>query len=105
MVAWLERIGVRRLVAQADSIVRPLGDVAPEDRIGRLIWQTLRARGPIRLSEVIERVAEQLVEEDQHAGAWAVDVGFLGPALYWSDVERSLRTLVDRSVVIERVCR
>ena len=105
MVAWLERIGMRRLAAHDEPVVRPLGDTAPEDRIGRLIWHTLCVHGPMPLSELIGRVADQLVKEDQLSGAWTVDVGLLGPALYQSDVEGVLRALAGRSVAIERVTR
>lgn len=100
---WLARIGVQSNLDDDEPMVSLVDCTPPNDRIGRAIWMVLHDRGALREREVVRRVAEQLIVEDQRSGAWSVDVGLLGPALYARDVERALRTLRDRRVVETRI--
>ncbi len=68
-----------------------------EERVLDLLHQ----RGSLNLTEIVERVAEQAMQDDQCHGAWMSDVMIWGPTLYRREVRAAVLRMLGRSLVLE----
>ncbi len=66
-----------------------------------LVLTLLRQRGSLTLTQIVERVAEQAMQDDQCHGAWMSDVMIWGPTLYRREVRAAVRRMLGRSLVLE----
>ncbi len=70
--------------------LRPSPAAAATTPFERLVTAMLRRDGGLPLATVVERIADALYREALRHGAWAADIGVLGPGAFAAEVVREL---------------
>ena len=75
-----------------DFIVRIEGSLRePTTLVERLTVAVLQRESPIPLHLLLERVADELYQQELDDGAWVLDLGMFGSGLFIPDLAREIR--------------
>ncbi len=67
---------------------RPLR--APTTQVERQVLAALARKGPLGVEALVHRIANDLYRDELRHGGWAAEIGFMGSALFRSDVRRAV---------------
>ena len=64
----------------------------------RMVCQILSEGCTLSAAELVKSVAEQMYSDELRHGAWVVDIGVWGPAIFDPDARQLLESMVGRCI-------
>lgn len=84
----------------AKAILRAASSEGSRNEYERMVCQVLCAQGPLPAAELVRRVAEEMYFDELRHGAWVVDIGIFGPAIFEAEARELVESMVGRCIEV-----
>ena len=83
------------------TILRVVRAEEARNEYERMVCQVLSVEGPLPAADLVRHVVDKMYSEELRRGAWVVDIGIFGPAIFETEARELLEPMVGRCIKVE----
>ncbi len=83
------------------TVLRLVRSEQARNEYERMVCQVLSEKGSLSAAELVRQVAEKMYSDELRHGAWVVDIGILGPAVFEPEAQELLEPMLGRCIEVE----